>query len=103
MRKGSLQKDLDVATHVLEEGAVETAAIIEKGVLNPFTMLTKGIGAVLKGQTEITTGAISDNALEASDLNLSPSKLTSQNNQIANSLLQAKVNEASSQTKVLLL
>ena len=46
----NLQKDLDVASHVLEEGAVETAAIIEKGVLNPFTKLTKGLGAVLKGK-----------------------------------------------------
>ena len=50
---GSLQKDLDVASHVLEEGAVETAAIIEKGVLNPFTKLTKGLGAVLKGDLMI--------------------------------------------------
>ena len=47
---GSLQKNLDKTGHVLEEGAVETAAIIEKGVLNPFTKLTKGLGAVLKGK-----------------------------------------------------
>ncbi len=102
VRKGSLQKDLDVATSVLEEGAVETAAIIEKGVLNPFSKLTKGIGAVLKGQTEITTGAISDNALEPVDV--SPLRsVVSQNNQLANTLLQARVNEVKSETKVVLI
>lgn len=102
VRKGSLQKDLDVASHVLEEGAVETAAIIEKGVLNPFTKFTKGLGAVLKGQSEMTTGAISDNALSPSDV--SPVRLSSsQNNQVANQWLQAKIDEAHSQTKVLLL
>lgn len=102
VRKGSLQKDLDVASHVLEEGAVETAAIIEKGVLNPFTKFTKGLGAVLKGQSEMTTGAISDNALSPSDVSPVRSS-SSQNNQLANQWLQAKIDEANSQTKVLLL
>jgi len=105
---GSLQKDLDVASHVLEEGAVETAAIIEKGVLNPFTKLTKGLGAVLKGHSEVTTGAISDNALEPTDVAISisgsPVKGSiSQNNQVANQLLQVKIAEAKSQTNVMLI
>ena len=100
---GSIQKDLDVATAVLEGGAVETAAIIEKGVLNPFSKLTKGLGAVLKGQSEMTTGAMSDNALEALDTIPSPVRSTSQNNQVANHLLQMKIADANSQTKVLLI
>lgn len=100
VRGGSLQKDLDVATHVLEEGAVETAAIIEKGVLNPFSKLTKGLGAVLKGQSEITTNVISDQ-----DLDISPTRSASasQNNQVANQLLKAKIDQANSQTQVFLL
>lgn len=100
VRGGSLQKDLDVATHVLEEGAVETAAIIEKGVLNPFSKLTKGLGAVLKGQSEITTNVISDQ-----DLDISPTRSASasQNNQVANQLLKAKIDQANSLTQVFLL
>ena len=100
VRGGSLQKDLDVASHVLEEGAVETAAIIEKGVLNPFSKLTKGLGAVLKGQSEITTNVISDQ-----DLDISPTRSASasQNNQVANQLLKAKIDQAKSQTQVFLL
>ena len=108
---GSLQKDLDVATHVLEEGAVETAAIIEKGVLNPFTKLTKGLGAVLKaGQSEMPMPQVEQQQpaemspySDPSGEQTSPSRLTSQNNQVANQLLKLKVAEASSQTKVLLL
>jgi len=101
---GSLQKNLDKTGHVLEEGAVETAAIIEKGVLNPFTKLTKGLGAVLKGHTEITTGAISDNALEPTDVAISTSSpVRSQNNQITNQLLQVKIDEAKSQTNIMLI
>ena len=104
VRGGSLQKDLDVASHVLEEGAVETAAIIEKGVLNPFSKLTKGLGAVLKGQSEVTTNVISEQDL---DLDLrgsnSSSGGSSQNNQVANQLLKVKIDQANSQTHVLLL
>ena len=89
-----------MASHVLEEGAVETAAIIEKGVLNPFSKLTKGLGAVLKGQSEITTNVISDQ-----DLDISPTRSASasQNNQVANQLLKAKIDQAKSQTQVFLL
>lgn len=100
-RKGSLQKDLDIAQHVLEEGAVETAAIIEKGVLNPFTKLTKGLEAVLKAQTVVTQDAVSDQAME--DILPSPSKVVSQNNQVANAILKTKIADANSQTNVLLI
>ena len=102
---GSLQKDLNVASHVLEEGAVETAAIIEKGVLNPFTKLTKGLGAVLKGQSEMTSSAgsvVTEASFDVPTTDQS-SRLTSQNIQVANQLLKMKVAEANSQTKVLLL
>ena len=83
---------------------METAAIIEKGVLNPFSKLTKGLGAVLKGQSEITTGAMSDNALEPVDTIPSPVRSNaSQHNQMANQMLQNKIAEANSQTKVILI
>ena len=105
VRGGSLQKDLDIATQVLEEGAVETAAIIEKGVLNPFSKLTKGIGAVLKGgqpQPHEVNEAETEAAPESENV---PPRLasSSQTNQVANSLLKAKIVEAKSQTKVLLI
>ena len=100
-KRNSLQKDLDLATHVLEEGAVETAAIIEKGVLNPFTKLTKGLEAVLKAQTVVTQDAVSDQAME--DILPSPSKVVSQNNQVANAILKTKIADANSQTNVLLI
>ena len=105
--QSSLQKDLDLATHVLEEGAVETAAIIEKGVLNPFSKLTRGLEAVLKGQTEMTQEAVTDQALSSEDVLIggssSPSKVVSHNNQAANALLKIKIAEANSQTNVLLI
>ena len=105
--QSSLQKDLDLATHVLEEGAVETAAIIEKGVLNPFSKLTRGLEAVLKGQTEMTQEAVTDQALSSEDVLIggssSPSKVVSHNNQAANALLKIKISEANSQTNVLLI
>ena len=108
--QSSLQKDLDLATHVLEEGAVETAAIIEKGVLNPFSKLTRGLEAVLKGQTEMTQEAVTDQALSSEDVLppigglSSPSKVVnSHNNQAANALLKIKIAEANSQTNVLLI
>ena len=100
VRGGSLQKDLDVASHVLEEGAVETAAIIEKGVLNPFTKLTKGLGAVLKGQSEVTTNVMSEQDL---GLDLRTGGFSSQNNQVANQLLKVKIDQTNSQTHILLL
>ena len=103
-RKGSLQKDLDMAQQVLEVGAVETAAIVEKGVLNPFSKLTKGLEAVLKGQSEVTQEAVSEQALTSEDVIPSPSKvLISQNTQVANTLLKTKIAEARSQTNVLLI
>ena len=109
-KRNSLQKDLDLATHVLEEGAVETAAIIEKGVLNPFSKLTRGLEAVLKGQTEMTQEAVTDQALSSEDVLpplgglSSPSKVVnSHNNQAANALLKIKIAEANSQTNVLLI
>ena len=108
-KRNSLQKDLDLATHVLEEGAVETAAIIEKGVLNPFSKLTRGLEAVLKGQTEMTQEAVTDQALSSEDVLpigglSSPSKVVnSHNNQTANALLKIKIAEANSQTNVLLI
>ena len=78
--------------------------IIEKGVLNPFTKLTKGLEAVLKGQTEITQEAVCDQGLTSEDvLLLSPSRIVSQNNQVANTLLKTKIAEAKSQTNVLLI
>ena len=103
--QSSLQKDLDLATHVLEEGAVETAAIIEKGVLNPFSKLTRGLEAVLKGQTDMTQEAVTDQALSSEDVLIggSPSKVVSHNNQAANALLKIKIAEANSQTNVLLI
>ena len=102
--KGSLQKDLDIAQQVLEVGAVETAAIVEKGVLNPFSKLTKGLEAVLKGQSEVTQEAVSEQALTSEDVIPSPSKvLISQNTQVANTLLKTKIAEARSQTNVLLI
>ena len=105
--QSSLQKDLDLATHVLEEGAVETAAIIEKGVLNPFSKLTRGLEAVLKGQTEMTQEAVTDQALSSEDVLIggssSPSKVVSHNNQAANALLKIRIAEANSQTNVLLI
>ena len=60
------------------------------------------------GHSEVTTGAISDNALEPTDVAISisgsPVKGSiSQNNQVANQLLQVKIAEAKSQTNVMLI
>ena len=59
------------------------------------------------GHSDVTTGAISDNALEPTDVSISASSpvkgLTSQSNQVANQLLQVKIAEAKSQTKILLI
>ena len=56
------------------------------------------------GHSEITTGAISDNALEPTDVAISTSSpVRSQNNQITNQLLQVKIDEAKSQTNIMLI
>jgi hypothetical protein len=121
VRGGSLQKDLNIASQVLEDGAVETAAMIEKGVLNPFAKFTKGWGAVLGKQSPqqqpqqqqqqpvevdeevgIVPLTIVQEATPTGEL-LSPPRLMSQNNQVANALLKSRISEAKSQTQVILL
>ena len=58
----------------------------------------------LLGHSEVTTGAISDNALEPTDVAISTSSpVRSQNNQITNQLLQVKIDEAKSQTNIMLI
>ena len=80
---------------------------IEKGVLNPFSKLTRGLEAVLKSQSNLTQEAVTDQALSSEDVlpgSLhSPSKVVSHNNQAANALLKIRIAEANSQTNVLLI
>ncbi len=125
VKGGSLQKDLDIASQVLEESAVETAAMIEKGVLNPFTKLTKGLGAVLGNKTspqhqqqqqhqgvEVAVEAVDDQQQQHPQAQVFVEGATptegfaprfSQSAQAANQVLKAKIAEANSKTTVLLL
>ena len=72
--------------------------------MSKYNVLISILFHLLLGHTEITTGAISDNALEPTDVAISTSSpVRSQNNQITNQLLQVKIDEAKSQTNIMLI
>lgn len=109
---GSLQKDLDIATQALEDGAVEATAIIEKGVLNPFAKLTKGLGAVLGNKQDRDGGGLqpdiqlvgpAEEQVQEQQSSTMSSRSSSSAHMMADQQLRAKLAESTSRTKVMLL